>query len=246
MIDIIQYDWQNVIWKMILWGIIILLIFVPVRLLMPYVIRNKSSMTKRREQWKLLQLLVWIFYFSWFFFLFADTRSWFTLIIGLVLLALLYLLYKFWLTDLISGILFRNQYQLSEGDMLHLQNLKGKVIRCANTFIELENQEGHTIYLSYSQLHKGFFMKSESKMLSPGFTFDLHVRSEDSFEVLSQKIKTTLISLPWTSIKKEPAISLKQISGGVKTLTISVNTIDRAFTGKIEQFLRNKYEKPMN
>ena len=246
MMDIIQYDWQNVIWKMILWGIIILFIFIPVRLLLPYIIRERSGAAKKREQWKLLQMLVWIFYFSWFLFLFAAIRSWFTVVVGFVLLALLFLLYKFWVSDLIAGVLFRNHYQLSEGDMLHFGNIKGKIVRTGNKFIELENQEGYSVYIPYSQLQNGIFMKSESKMLSPGFTFDLNITSDEDFEDLSQKIKITLLSLPWTSSRKEPEISLKKRKGSSKTLTISVHAIDRTFSSKIEQHLRKIYEKPMD
>ncbi len=242
MVDIAQNDWQNIFGRMLLWGFIVLLIFIPVRFALPYIFRKKDHLTRRRDQWKLLQLIVWIFYFSWFFFLYAEIRSWFVVINATVLLALLYLLYRYWLSEVIAGVLFRNQYPVHEGDIIHFENIKGKVINAGNRFIEIENQEGFTLFLPYSKLQSGIIMKSESKVLSSSYTFELKIESQEEFHELASHMKAYLLTLPWISQKKDPMIMLKEGKGRKKLVSVSVFAIDRSFVGKIEQHMRKTFE----
>jgi len=241
--DIVQNDWQNIIGKMLLWGLIILLIFIPVRFALPYIFRKKTNTAKRIDQWRLLQLMVWIFYFTWFLFLFAEIGSWFTAIVAGVLLGILFLLYRYWLADVVAGILFKNQNKLHYGDIIHFENIKGKIVNLGYRYVEIENQDGYSIYLPYSRMQSGIIMKSESQVISSVYTFDLVVHTDENYPQLAEKIKSNLVALPWVALNKEPVVKLKERSGDKSVITVSVSTIDRSFTTKIEQHIRRLFER---
>jgi len=241
MTDIIQYDWQNVIGKMLLWGAIILLVYFPVWLAIPYIVKNKKRAIQRQELWKLIHLLAWIFYFTWFMFLFAAIRSWFTVINGLILTGILFLLYRYWLSELVAGLLFRNRNNIDRGDIIHFGSIKGRIVGMPGRSVEVETQEGFTVYIPYSKLQSGIFFKSESKLLSSGFTFDLVINSKEEFPELASRVRSILVTLPWISLKKEPVISLKEKQGDSFNLTVSVAVLDRTFTEKLEQYIRNSF-----
>ena len=242
MIEFVPSEWQNIFGRMLLWGIIILLFFVPARIVLPYVVRKKTTIDQRKDQLKLLQLIVWIFYFSWFLFLFAEIRSIFSIVVAAVLLGLLYLVYRFWLADVVAGVLFRNQYALNVGDIIYFGDVTGKIVSIDSRFIQVETQEGYSVYLTYTTLQSGIFMKSESKVLSTGYTFDVTAASDDPFPALAARVRDTLITLPWVSLRKEPVITQKGYKGGKRVITISVSAVDRSFTPRIEQYVRKEFE----
>ena len=241
--DIIQSEWSQIFGRFILWGIILFVLFNLIRYGFPFLIRNKKRVNQIQKYIQLAGLIIWIFFFSWYLFLFAETKSLFAYLIFGILLGILYLIFRFWLTDLIAGIIFRNSNRIEEGDRIQYKEHSGKITRIGIRNIEIEDAGGNTIYIPYRNLTSAVYSRTESTEQTSGYSFEIEVPFEEDIDLIMENIKSAIIALPWSSIRKAPQISLKGRTDKSLIFNITVFAIDRSYFGKIEAHIKKRFVK---
>lgn len=239
--EIIQTEWSRLFTRFILWGIILFVLFSLIRFGLPYLLRKNKIADQIQKYLRPVELIIWIFYLSWFLFVFAEIKSLFSLLLFGIILGLAYLLFRFWITDIIAGLIFRNSNHISKGDGLQIDNIKGKIVNLGFRNIEIENEEGNSIYVPYRKVTSAVFTKTESAAQSSGYTFELETTFDGNIDKVIENLKTTIVALPWSSIRKPPQISLKGQSEKSLIFNITVYSIDRSFFSKIETHIKNKF-----
>jgi len=239
--EIVQTEWSRLFARFILWGIILFVLFSFTRLVLPYILRKNKKTDQIKRNLHLAELIIWIFFFSWFLFVFAEIKSLFSIVLFGIILGLAYLLFRFWVTDIVAGLIFRNSNKINRGDGLRVGDIEGKIVNLGFRNIEIEKKDGTTVYVPYRKVTSAIFSKTESATQSSGYTFELKTSLDSDIDHVTEKIKTYIVALPWSSIQKSPVISLKGQSDNSIVFSITVYSIDRSFFSKIENQVRNKF-----
>ncbi|MCD4697783.1 MAG: mechanosensitive ion channel family protein [Bacteroidales bacterium] len=241
--DIVQTEWSQIFGRFILWGIVLFVLFSLIRFGFRYLLRDKKKKYLIQKYFHLAELIVWIFFFSWFLFVFAEIKSLFVFIVFGILLGVIYLLFRFWLIDIIAGVIFRNSNRINQGDSIQIKELSGKVIKIGTRTIEIENDEGISVYIPFSKLASAIYSRTESVAQTSGYSFELETSLEEDIDSVTENIKSSIIALPWSSIRKSPQIFLKGQTGKSLIFSITVFAIDRSYFGKIETHIKKKFVK---
>ncbi len=227
--------------RLIGWGMAIFLVIRLLRFLFPLVFYKERPRKYIIRFFPVVELIIWLIFLSWFIFLFSEADEIYVYVVLAILLMLLFWISRYWVKDLIAGVVFRSSTRLKIGDLLHVEGLKGAIRKFGNYSVELETQDSQIIYIPYSKLVDAVNIKSEPTGQSQGYTFILVCdRKKDQPETM-QQIKTTILATPWVSVNRMPVISLVKQSDTTWEFEITVFPINKSFVGKIENLVTEKY-----
>ncbi len=223
------------------WGVAIFLLLRLLRFLLPLSLYRDKPRKILTRLFPIVELVVWVIFLSWFIFLFSEADEIYVYVVLAILLMILFWISRYWVKDLIAGVIFRSSARLKAGDILHFEDLKGTIKKFGNFSVELETQDNQVIFIPYGKLADAVNIKSEPTGQSQGYTFVLVCKLAQDPTVLIQQIKTTILSSPWVSVNRMPLITLLQQSESMSEFEITVFPIDKSFAGKIENLVSEKY-----
>jgi len=224
------------------WGVAIFLVIRLFRYLLPILLLKEKFRNVIMKIFPVVELIFWLIYLSWFVFLLYEADEIFVFVVLAILLMLLFWISRFWVKDIIAGIIFRSSTYLKVDDHLHFGEFKGTIKKFNNTSLELETQDNHTIFIPYAKLVDEVNIKSDRTGQSKGYTFTLECRRPAELNVITNQIKSTILSTPWVSVNRMPVITLTTHSEESYLFEITVFLIDNAFAGKIETLVKEKLQ----
>ncbi|MCD4731529.1 MAG: mechanosensitive ion channel family protein [Bacteroidales bacterium] len=239
--DLIQTGSTQIFGKFILWGIIIFIFFTILRFGIPYILKNQKRQAYVKQFLLTFEITVWIFYLSWFIFLFLKSRSFFVIIVFAILLFVLYVVGRLWLIDLIAGVIFKSGRQLKKGDFVEKDEYKGIVNKLGSRFLVLENIDGNMIHIPYHSITSSVFQRNETIDQKSGYSFELETKNIGTLEETKSNIQKSILSLPWSSIHKFPVITVLDQTPVRFRLKITVFALDKSFGSKIENHIKKQY-----
>ena len=239
--DLIQTGSTQIFGKFILWGIIIFILFAILRFGIPYILKNQKHQAYIKQFLLTSEITVWIFYLSWFIFLFLKSRSFFVIIVFAILLFVLYVVGRLWLIDLIAGVIFKSGRQLKKGDYVEKDDYKGIVNKLGSRFLILENIDGNMIHIPYHTITSSVFKKNETIDQKSGYSFELETKNINTLEEIKSNIQKSILSLPWSSIHKPTVITMLDQTPERFRLKITVFAMDKSFGSKIENHIKKQY-----
>lgn len=242
--DLIQTGSTQIFGKFLLWGVIIFLFFTILRFGLPIVIKSQKRQIYIKQILLITELVAWIFYLCWFILLFLKSGSFFVIILMSVLLFILFVIGRMWLVDLIAGVIFKSGAQLKKGDYLEKDDFKGVVNKLGSRFLVLENMDGNKIQIPYHKITASVFKKDETIDQKSGYSFELDIKSPKSSEALKSQIQKSILTLPWSSIHKNPIITLTEHSQEFFRFKLTVFAIDKSFASKIENHIKKQFKSP--
>jgi len=223
------------------WSVALFLMIRLFRFLLPLIFYKEKPRKYIFKLFPVAELIIWMIFLSWFTFLFSEANEIYVYIVLAILLMLLFWISRYWVKDLIAGVVFRSSTRLKVGDLLHVEGLKGKIRRFGNYSVELETQDSQMIFIPYNKLVDAVNITSEPTGQSQGYTFILVCsRKEDQSETM-QQIKTTILATPWVSVNRMPVINLVKQSDTSWEFEITIFPINKSFAGKIENLVSEKY-----
>jgi len=241
--ELLSSNWENIYFRFILWGILLLVIFRLLSFGLRVLIKDEKLSHRIRRTLPTIELIFWSMFFTWFIFIFAQARSLFVFVVLAVLLSLLYLLFRFWISDLVAGVIFRAKNNYQQDDILLIDKFSGQIKKLGHISIELETHDGKTIYYPYSKIVSSINIKSESTEQISGYTFDLMIESKETPDLLKNQIKNFTIALPWYSTQNAPAIKLIAQENNSFIFQITYYPVDKSFALKIKQMIIEQYGK---
>lgn len=238
----IQYtNWQAVFFDFLIAGLVILSIFRLLGYLLPVFLRRVKKSRPILRSLPVAEASVWVLYLSWYVFRFAEIRSVFTFVVIIILLVLLYWLSRYFVKDLVAGIVFRVSGRFREGEIIVYGDIHGRLRNFRLLSVEIETPEGQLVYISYSSLAEAPSVKRESTDQSTAFSFVLNTPDNKTREDTILEIRHFLVSLPWSSARKSPSVAIRKQESGQFEVEITVFPIEKAFGRRIEQLTITRF-----
>ncbi|TSA28061.1 MAG: hypothetical protein D4R67_04645 [Bacteroidetes bacterium] len=233
-------DPAHLFFRFIGWGMVFFLFIRLLRFVLPILLYKEKPKSYIIKVFPVAELLFWIIFLSWFVFLFSEAYEIYVFVVLAILLMILFWISRFWVKDLIAGVIFRSSSRLKVGDQLQFGELKGTIKRFGSYSVELETQDNQTVFIPYGKLVDDVNIKSERTGQSKGHTFTLVCSGKEELDEVIRQIRTTVLSTPWVSVNRMPVITLTGQKEESYTFEITVFLIDKSFIGKLEQTVREQ------
>ncbi len=211
--------------------------------LFPRLIKNKSYRDKLKKYMPIAELLVWGIYFLFAFKAFVLKNQYIALVFLVVLVSVSIWGSWFILKDYISGVLFKSDKNLEEGERISTLSFSGRIMAFNRRTLQVETEKGNNILIPYSQLLTESIKRYDSSKTITGKTFDIQVKTNSDLPKLTEKIEKELLLLPWISLKKKPIIKITEQNESYSIIEISIYAIDSVYFSKIENHIKEKFSK---
>ncbi len=186
------------------------------------------------------ELIFWLIFLSWFVIIFSEADELYAFVVLAVLLMVIFWISRFWIKDIIAGVVFRSSTRLKVEDQLHFGEIKGTIKKFNNYSLELETPDNKTVFIPYAKLVDAVNIKSDRTSQSIGYTFKLECPRPVELDIIISQIKSTILSSPWVSVNRMPVITLTAQSKESYTFEVTVFPIDQTFAGKIENLVKEQ------
>lgn len=239
-----MYDnsWQSIFINFILIGIILLLLFRVIRYSLPLFARENKQRDYISRQLPVIETILWFLFLSWFTFRFAQKLELYALIVAGFLFILIFWFARFFLRELIAGIIFKSGDRYKKGDFITTSEHSGRIYRFGIDSLEVENAKGQIVFIPYSKLvGDAIHMRSEGADKASGHSFRLTVIGEKNLAQLEQEIQLFALTLPWININKTAQISLICQDANQIELNITIYLIDRNFAIEAEKSFQENF-----
>jgi small-conductance mechanosensitive channel len=236
--------WQSLLFSFMLYGLLLFAIFK----LLPFVL-NLVKPKKKTHGFisgliPIVELGFWLFFLSWYSFLFASGGQLFGYLITGLLAFVIFWLAWYYLRDVIAGIVLQAQRKLNIGDTIHTATIEGRIVRFSLTDIQLVTKDESISYIPYSWLLKtGVFQKIESQSLSSSSSIMLLSKSSTDYQSLEKSIRNYCLALPWVDFTKPLKVHLTNKSPEGMHIEIKLYLFDRKNKGLVEEVLLKEFEK---
>lgn len=234
-------NWQAVFFDFLVAGLVIFAVFRLLQYLLPVVLFRKRKNRSILRSLPVMETVIWLLFFSWYMFRFAEIMSIYAFIVAGILLTLIYWISRFFIKDLIAGMFFRVSAEFREGEVIIHNNITGTIKKFRLQSLEIETQEGQIIYIPYSKLTEVLNIKQESSEQSAAYTFSFKASRLHSPEETIQIINGYLVSLPWSSVHKKPVAAIRELAENHYTVEVITYPIEKTFARKIEQRTLDKF-----
>ncbi|MCF8368739.1 MAG: mechanosensitive ion channel family protein [Bacteroidales bacterium] len=236
-------NWNTIFTGFLILGMVLFALMRGLRYFLPVIFKDPERHTLAGRIFPVVELVLWILFFSWYVFRFAEIRSYYTIAVFAAIFIILVWVSRFFFKDLIAGIVFRASGKFSVGDMIKIGKTNGKIKKFRWDALEIESQDNKVIYLPYNKLIEQTAIKSESTDQSSAYSFLLEMKKEDNEADTIQRIKSYLLSMPWGSVKKGPEVIVREQSANHYLIEITVFPLDKQYSGKIESLVFKKFGK---
>lgn len=226
------------------WGLLIFLVFRLLRFAFPYILVREKLRKQVMKYFPVVELITWMLYLSWFVFRFYEAEEIFVVVTLALLLVLLFWISRYWIRDLVAGVIFRSSTRLKSGDNLQFDEMEGTIRKFGSYSVELETRDNQLVYIPYSKLVDTIHIKSERTGHSQGYTFELECSSRKEIPQLIRSIRTIILATPWVSVTRMPVIHLKEQKEGNYRFDITVFPTEKSLAAKIEQRVKERISHP--
>ncbi len=194
-----------------------------------------------RKAMPLIEFLCWFVFFIWGINYFVKYNMYFA--IGLGAIVLLSMIWFAWyaLRDLIAGIIIKSNRDLQVNETVDVGNYHGKIVRFGFRNLIMETESGKNIYIPYTMLIKREIVRSHPADKIQSHSFSLVTPKEKSAEQTILDIRAALLSLPWTSMIKDPVIRLEEEENGNFAFHITAYSIEKSYFVTIEKEIRGRF-----
>lgn len=227
--------------RFILFAILMMVFLRLLRFVLSVMFKSKKNSQWVQTYFPLAELVSWLVFLVLYLFLFFSIRSAFAYVLAGLVFFLLYFVMQFGLKDLIAGVFFKSRNKFGIGDILEFENQKGIIKNLGPSSIEIETSDGQTQFIPYTKIIFSITKKSETTGQSSGYSFLLETANDKDVLETMNEIKTAIISLPWSSVKRMPLINLKEQTASSSIFNITIYPVDSSFSGKIEKHVVEKF-----
>lgn len=191
-----------------------------------------------------IELTAWTIYFLWGIQYLYNRGLLITFVPVLIFAIILLYLAWFGLKDLIAGVIFKTTNTIQVNDHISVAGITGKVTAIRPGSMEIEDHEGRLVSVPYSKITGNVLQKfyPSQSLLSHHFDFQIAREGQPDVFLLQDDLRTTILTLPWSSQKKEPKIEVIHETDKMLKLRITIYSLDESYFKKTEKFLESKYQ----
>jgi len=222
-----------------------LLLFAVIRTaekLIPYLIKDYENKRGFKRYFTVVEIFIWISFTIFAIQKLSDSNQVYSFGLFILLMLVGFWILWFYLRDYIGGGIFKLNRKFEISDTVQINEYQGKIIALGNHRLELEAENGEIIYIPYSQLSNAVIVKLHpgEKVLSHSFT--ISTSNNKKLGEIQEEIRYEILSLPWSSIKKEPTVKLIHEDKENLVFEIVVYTLKKEYLFQMEQGIRDKFD----
>jgi small-conductance mechanosensitive channel len=172
---------------------------------------------------------------------FIESNQLLAIGVSFILLFILFWIFKYFIKNLIAGVLFKLSGHFSLNDLLQAGEYSGRIRKFGLHSIELETESAKSIFIPYSTILEEVNIRWDTTEMKTAYIFKIDVPKKDDENDLTDQIKTAIISLPWISVKLMPQVKLIAKTDSHFTFEISIHAISKSYLVKTEKYLEEKF-----
>jgi small-conductance mechanosensitive channel len=189
------------------------------------------------------ELFFWTTFLMWASQLLYSRGQIISLVPLLIFTIIIIFLGWFLLKDLVAGVIFRinNPYKIN--DYIQVSGLSGRLISIKLQCLEIEDPHGRVIAIPYSKVAGNIVSRAypSQSILSHNFVLKMSRGRETNIFNIIEKLRKTILTLPWSAQKKEPKIEIADESEDSITFRITIYSLDESYFKKTEKHLEEKF-----
>jgi hypothetical protein len=212
-----------------------------IKIVVPVLLERKNYRKNLGKHYPLIELFAWFLFFAWAIRHFLENNRLyaFGLFIALVVIIFLVLWFS---KDFIAGIIFKVNERFSVNEWVKISDYSGKIVDLGRRTIEIELETGESVFIPYTIAMKEILIKSNPAEMIISHTFSQKTSKKFSLLETIDKIKIAILSLPWSSLKKEPTIKPVAEDKSSFTFEITIYSPEKKYFHKIENSLKDEFK----
>ncbi len=188
-----------------------------------------------------IELSCWLAFVFWAIHVLFREQFFYPILMISIMLVVIISISWFLVKDFISGIIFKTQNEFRRGQKIKFSSISGRILDMGPTYLKLETRKGETMKIPYSKLSNETLVKKGDMASTDNFKMKLKLALNRDKDQLATDLKTSLMSLPWTSANKEPTISSTNESSGFLTFEIMYYCLNENHAYYIEKAMKEKF-----
>ena len=145
------------------------------------------------------------------------------------------------LRDLVAGVIFKLSDHFSINDTLKVKKYSGKIVSFGRSSLELETENGKSIYIPYSKVLNAVNIKTDPAEKISRYNFKLETIKDCALKEKTEQIKQAIMVLPWSSIKKSPLIKPIDETENSFLFEITIFSLEKEYFHKIENNIKEQF-----
>ncbi len=217
------------------------LFFNLVRFLIPVVVKRSNNRKAVFKYLPVIELAFWALFLIRILQSFTETNRYFAIGFLIVLISASVWASWYFFKDYIAGIIVKTDSDININETVTVSGITGTVVKFRFRTLKVETESGQIVNIPYTQALNEKISKSDQTDTISGYTFELNVKKDDELRIVIEKLKKTIIHLPWSSLKKNPVIKPIAEDENRYTLELTVYALQKKFFYNIEHYLKSNY-----
>lgn len=241
--DFLDIQFSNI--ELFGFAIMALLLFFLLKLAekgLPFLIKNHDNKLKFSRYYNIIEIFVWLGFIIYIIQKLSDSNQIYALGLFALFMVVSFWLLWYYVRSYINGSIFKLNRKFEINDTVQINEYQGKIIEMGKHRLELESDSGEVIYIPYSQLNNAVIVKLHPGEMVLSHSFTISALNNQKVELKQQAIRFDILSLPWSSIKKEPLVKLIHEDKNHLVFEVVIYTLEKEYFFKMEQEIRNKYD----
>ncbi len=189
------------------------------------------------------ELITWIIFLLWSIQYLSSRGQLISLLPLLVFIIIILYLAWYTLKDITAGVIFKTGKTHHVDDHISVAGITGKITAMGMRNLQIEDYSGQIVTIPYSKIVGNIMLKSypSQSLLSHNFRMKIAVDEENDIFKTIENMRTSILTLPWSSQKKEPKIIIETESEDFFMLSITIFSLDESYFKKTEKFLKQQF-----
>ncbi|MBW6478904.1 MAG: mechanosensitive ion channel family protein [Bacteroidales bacterium] len=190
-----------------------------------------------------VELITWIIFLLWSVQYLSSRGQLISLLPLLVFIIIILYLAWYTLKDITAGVIFKTGKTHHVDDHISVAGITGKITAMGMRNLQIEDYSGQIVTIPYSKIVGNIMLKSypSQSLLSHNFRIKIATdKNTDIFRTI-ENMRTSILTLPWSSQKKEPKITIEEEANQSYTLSITIFSLDESYFKKTEKILQQQF-----
>ncbi len=232
------------IYLFLLLAIIIFLLFRVLNRSLPFISVRKKWRKVLLNYLPVIEMAAWFVYIIWAIQYLWEGNRLYALELSIILSLFVLAVSWFSLRDFIAGAVFKASGRFLKNETVKIGEYAGRITGFESRNLILETEKGETIYIPYNKVLGTVIVKSHPAENVLSHTFRLKLNDiSNSMEVMN-RLKISILTSPWSSLKKDPQIRLIDSEDkSVSVFEITVYAIEEEYFVQLEKYIRSLFLK---
>lgn len=190
--------------------------------------------------WVIL-IIVWLLFLFWLTHTIFQNHLLYALPVFLLIAGFFTISIWFVVRDIAAGIILNSEGFYHPNDIIKFKDTQGRIKHLGYRSLEIETEGGERIKYPYSLVLKEAITKPNPTKTQKTHTFQLNIPKKYNLVDTIQKLRTIILNLPWSSLKRDPRIKSIGENEDHYQFEITVYTFSSHYFQQIEQSIKTGF-----